>query len=61
MQIRAFINLGNKFVNKTELIEALAKETDLSKAAADRALDALVAIITKTVAKIDRLWHFQAQ
>ena len=38
-------------MNKTELIEALVKETDLSKAAADRALEALVHIITKTVAK----------
>ena len=38
-------------MNKTELIEALAKETELSKAAAGRTLDALVDIITKTVAK----------
>jgi nucleoid DNA-binding protein len=38
-------------VNKSELIEALAKETDLSKAAAARAVDALLGIITKTVAK----------
>ena len=38
-------------MNKTELVEALAKETDMSKAAAGRALDALVDIITKTVAK----------
>ena len=47
-------------MNKTELIEALVKETDLSKAAADRALEALVHIITKTVAKrrcpVDWLW-----
>ncbi len=38
-------------MNKTELIEALAKETELSKAAAGRTLDALMDIITKTVAK----------
>lgn len=38
-------------MNKAELIEALAKETDMSKAAAGRAIDALVQIITKTVAK----------
>ena len=38
-------------MNKTELIEALAKETELSKAAAGRAVAALVDIITKTVAK----------
>jgi nucleoid DNA-binding protein len=33
-------------VNKAELIEALAKETDLSKAAAGRTVSALVEIIT---------------
>ena len=38
-------------MNKSELIEALAKETDLSKAAAGRAIDALLGIVTKTVAK----------
>jgi DNA-binding protein HU-beta len=38
-------------MNKSELIEALSKETDMSKAAAGRALNALVDIITKTVAK----------
>ena len=38
-------------MNKPELIEALAKDTDTTKAAAGRALDALVQIITKTVAK----------
>ena len=38
-------------MNKTELIEAWAKETELSKAAAGRTLDALMDIITKTVAK----------
>ncbi len=38
-------------MNKTELIEALAKKTDTSKAAAGRSLDALLEIITTTVAK----------
>lgn len=38
-------------MNKTELIEALASKTDMSKAAAGRALDSLVEIITSTVAK----------
>ena len=38
-------------MNKAELIEALANETDMSKAAAGRAVSALVDIITKTVAK----------
>jgi nucleoid DNA-binding protein len=38
-------------LNKAGLIEALVKETDMSKAAAGRTIDALVEIITKTVAK----------
>ncbi len=38
-------------MNKSELIEALVKETEMSKAAAGRAIDALVQIITKTVAR----------
>jgi len=38
-------------MNKTELIEALAKKTDTSKAAAGRSLDDLLEIITTTVAK----------
>jgi len=38
-------------LNKTELIEAIAKETELSKAAAGRALEAVLSTIVKTVAK----------
>ena len=38
-------------MNKAELIEALARETDMSQAAAGRALSALIDIITKSVAK----------
>jgi len=38
-------------VNKSELIEAIAKETELSKAAAGRALNAVLDTIVKTVAK----------
>ncbi len=38
-------------MNKTELIEAIVKETELSKAAASRALNALLDTIVKTVAK----------
>ena len=38
-------------MNKKELVNALALETDMSKAAAGRALESLVGIITKTVAK----------
>jgi DNA-binding protein HU-beta len=38
-------------MNKGELIEALAAKSELSKAAAGRTLDALIEIITVTVAK----------
>jgi len=40
-------------MNKSELIEAIATEADLSKAAAGAFLDATIAAITKTVAKGD--------
>jgi DNA-binding protein HU-beta len=38
-------------VNKTDLIEHIAKEADLSKAAATRALDAITKGIEKTLKK----------
>jgi nucleoid DNA-binding protein len=38
-------------LNKSELIDALAAKTDLSNAAATRAVNALLEIITQTVAK----------
>lgn len=38
-------------MNKTELIAALAHETEMSKAAAGRAIDTLIELITKSVAK----------
>lgn len=38
-------------MNKSELIESIAKDTELSKAAAGRALDAVLSTIVKTVAK----------
>lgn len=38
-------------MNKSELIEALATKTDLSKAAAGRVLEALLETITTAVAK----------
>jgi nucleoid DNA-binding protein len=50
-QNHAVLFIWRKILNKAELIEALAKETDMSKAAAGRAVSALVDIITKTVAK----------
>ncbi len=40
-------------MNKAELIEIAAKEADVSKAAAGKALDAIVAAVVKAVAKGD--------
>lgn len=38
-------------MNKSELIEAIAKNADLSKAAAGRALDAVLAAVQQTLKK----------
>ena len=38
-------------MNKAELIEAVAKDSDLSKAAAQRALESVIANVVKTVSK----------
>ena len=40
-------------MNKSELIEITAKDADISKAAAGNVLDAVIAAITKSVAKGD--------
>jgi DNA-binding protein HU-beta len=40
-------------MNKTEIIEIVAKDTELTKAAAGNVLDALTAAIVKAVAKGD--------
>ncbi len=40
-------------MNKSELIEVVAKQADISKAAAGKALDGMMAAIVKTVAKGD--------
>ena len=40
-------------MNKSELIEVVAKDAELSKAAAGSALDATIAAIVKTVSKGD--------
>lgn len=40
-------------MNKSELIEAAAKEADVSKAAAGNVLDAIIGAITKAVSKGD--------
>jgi DNA-binding protein HU-beta len=38
-------------MNKTELVDAIAADCDISKASAQRALDSLIENIVKTVAK----------
>lgn len=40
-------------MNKAELIEVAAKEAGISKAAANKALDAVIAAVVKTVSKGD--------
>ncbi|MCX7177076.1 MAG: HU family DNA-binding protein [Proteobacteria bacterium] len=40
-------------MNKSELIEVIAKEAELSKAAAGKTLDAVIAAVVKTVSKGD--------
>ncbi|MEG0821872.1 MAG: HU family DNA-binding protein [Burkholderiaceae bacterium] len=40
-------------MNKSELIEVIAKDADISKAAAGRALDSAIAAVTKTLKKGD--------
>ena len=42
-------------MNKSELIEAIADDAELSKADAGRAVDAMVSTITSTLAKGDSL------
>ncbi|MDD4882437.1 MAG: HU family DNA-binding protein [Gallionellaceae bacterium] len=40
-------------MNKAELVEAVAQKTELTKAAAAKAVDAVLATVTETVAKGD--------
>src|SRR5262245_55546523 len=42
---------GGTFVNKSELIEHIAKQADISKAAATRALEALIGGVKSTLKK----------
>lgn len=42
-------NIEGLFVNKTELIEHIAKNADISKAAATRALEATIAAVKSTL------------
>jgi phosphatidylglycerophosphate synthase len=52
-------------VNKTELIEHIAKHADISKAAATRALESMVGAVKTTLKKggigfIGRIWHVRS-
>ncbi|HLH65930.1 MAG TPA: HU family DNA-binding protein [Solirubrobacteraceae bacterium] len=42
-------------MNKTELVEAIAKDSGLSKADSSRALESLLATVTKTLKKGDEV------
>jgi DNA-binding protein HU-beta len=42
-------------MNKSELIEVVSENTDLSKAASGKALDAVLEVIVQTVVKGDRV------
>jgi DNA-binding protein HU-beta len=48
-----FFDLKENHVNKTELIEAVAAKADVSKAAAARAVDAMLETVVSTVSKGD--------
>jgi DNA-binding protein HU-beta len=52
-QVRAIIKQFQEglFVNKTELVEHIAKHADISKAAATRALDSTITAIRTTLKK----------
>jgi DNA-binding protein HU-beta len=47
------MNLHEATVNKTELVEAIAKSADISKASATRALDAMLDAVTTTLRNND--------
>jgi DNA-binding protein HU-beta len=49
------INNRKKTVNKTELIEHIASKSDISKAAATRALASIIEAVKKTLKKGDTL------
>ncbi len=42
-------------MNKTELIDQIADESDVSKAAAGRALDAMISAVTQTLSEGDQV------
>jgi len=41
-------------MNKTELIDQIAESAEISKAAAGRALDAMIAAVKTTLKKVDQ-------
>jgi DNA-binding protein HU-beta len=49
--LHSSISKEGPFVNKTELVEHIAKHADISKAAATRALDSTIAAIRTTLKK----------
>lgn len=51
----AVTNWKGREMNKAELIEIAAKEADISKAAAGKALDAVINAIVKAVSKSDNV------
>jgi DNA-binding protein HU-beta len=51
--IKLILRKRGKQMNKSELIDAVATGSDLSKAAAGRAIDAIVGTITKALKKND--------
>jgi DNA-binding protein HU-beta len=52
-QYRGITSLTGNRVNKTELIEAIAKSADITKASATRALDAMMEAITTSLKQND--------
>jgi DNA-binding protein HU-beta len=50
-QITKISTEGNRDVNKSELIEHIAKQADISKAAAARSLEALIGAVKTTLKK----------
>ena len=50
--VNLFPNLKGIYVNKSELIEAIAKSADISKASAEKALDGTLNAIKTTLKKV---------
>jgi DNA-binding protein HU-beta len=58
-----YFSLREAFVNKTELIEHIATNADISKAAATRALESMIGAVKTTLQErrlrfAGRFWHF---